>query len=93
MKIQGTIKLGALKLPENFPVQVGDIAIDYNADFAVNEMVELVDLVRTLPDVVADVVRKFKGYEEEFSKPNRTQEEVEAAIREAEMIQKAEQSA
>lgn len=90
MKIGGVIKIGEIALPEKSKIQVGNVNIEYNVEFEVNELKDVVQLARTLPDAIADIVRKMKSYEDEFTPPDRTQDEVEAdAAREVEMARQS----
>lgn len=106
MKISGVVKLGGLVLPEQSPVNVSDVTIDYTVEFGIGELGEIIELTRTLPDVVADIMRKMKSYEEEFTPLRREAqppaakapveptmkdtEDMMSAIREAELVIKAE---
>lgn len=67
MKIQGKINVGELKLPENCPVQVGNVSIDYQAEFTPAEALQMLDLPEKFVDVLAAAARKFMAYDEEFS--------------------------
>lgn len=67
MKTKGVIKVSGLQLPQECPVQLQDIEISYDVEYSVGEFVELLKVIPTLPDIMADTYRKFKQYEAEFN--------------------------
>lgn len=67
MKAHGTVKVNGLRLPETSPVQLDGVEISYEVQFSVGELVEMIKVIPTLPDVLADTFRKFKAYEKEFN--------------------------
>lgn len=83
MKVSGVIKIGEVTLPEKSKVQVGGIEISYTSEFTVLEAKDMLELARTVPDVIAEVVGKLKAYDDLFDRAARS--DVDEALREAEM--------
>lgn len=64
MRLSGKVQVPSIKIGE---VQVeGPIHVEYDTTFEPSELLDVISIVKDLPDVVAEMFRKVQKYQAEF---------------------------
>jgi hypothetical protein len=88
MKFKGKVNLGEVNIPMVIKEEVQhaslkNITVEYETEFTITEMTGVIDALQKAPDMLIDMVRKFRAAEEEF-----TPKDIRKDIAEDKTIQK-----